>query len=69
MAYKAIVNFSGRVSMCVGEVKEIADAAIVKDLIKAGYIEEVKPADKAKPAKEVKEEVKKPAKKANPRKG
>jgi hypothetical protein len=32
--------------MYVGEVKEIADVDIAKDLLKAGYIEEVKPADK-----------------------
>ena len=46
MKYKAKVNFSGAISMYVGEVKEIADADIAKDLLKAGYIEEVKPADK-----------------------
>lgn len=26
-----------------GEIKEIKDKALVKDLLKAGYIEEVKP--------------------------
>ena len=47
MEYKAKVNFSGiKVSMCVGEVKTIADD-IAKDLLRAGYIEEIKPADKA----------------------
>lgn len=44
--YKALVNFSGKVSMSVGEIADIADVDIVKDLISAGYIEEVKPADK-----------------------
>ena len=29
--------------MCEGETREIKDAAIVADLTKAGYIEEVKP--------------------------
>ena len=49
--YKAKVSFSGVVSMNVGEVADIADVNIAKDLIKAGYIEEVKPAEKAKPTK------------------
>lgn len=45
MKYKAKVNFCGVVNMAAGEVKEIADAAIAKDLLRAGYIEE----DKASP--------------------
>lgn len=49
--YRAKVNFSGVVSMNVGEVADIADVNIAKDLLKAGYIEEVKPAEKAKPTK------------------
>lgn len=39
--YKAVVSFSGLVSMAEGEVREISDLTIVKDLLKAGYIEEV----------------------------
>lgn len=57
--YKALKSFSGVVSMAEGEVKDISDNLIVNDLVKAGYIEEVKPADKGnkepakkKPAKE-----------------
>ena len=46
MKYKATVSFSGSVSMHAGEVKAIDNADIAKDLLKAGYIEEVKPADK-----------------------
>ena len=46
--YKAKVTFSGVMSMYAGEVKEIADVNIVKDLINAGYVEEIKPADKVK---------------------
>ena len=42
MLYKALVSFAGNVSMTVGEVKEITDSSIVKDLLKAGYIEAVK---------------------------
>jgi hypothetical protein len=41
--YKAIVGFSGLITMKKGEIKEIKDKALVKDLLKAGYIEEVKP--------------------------
>ena len=44
--YRAKVSFSGIVSMAEGEVKNITDDAVAKDLLKAGYIEEVKPADK-----------------------
>lgn len=40
-------NFSGtKLSMCVGEVADVADDNIVKDLLRAGYIEEINPADK-----------------------
>ena len=49
MKYKAIKSFGGIVSMHVGEIKEIADVNIAKDLLRAGYIEEIKPAEKAKP--------------------
>ena len=48
--YRAKVSFGGIVSMAEGELKEITDDAVAKDLLKAGYIEEVKPAEKdAKP--------------------
>ena len=40
--YKALKSFAGKVSMRKGEVKEINDKEIVKDLLNAGYIEEVK---------------------------
>lgn len=41
--YKAKIGFSGIISMKKGEVKEIKDKKIAKDLLNAGYIEEVKP--------------------------
>ena len=44
--YKALKPFAGKVSMRKGEVKEINDKEIVKDLLNAGYIEEVKPEKK-----------------------
>ncbi len=48
MEYRAKVSFSGIVSMAAGQVAEIADPTIANDLLKAGYIEEVKPATKSK---------------------
>ena len=51
MAYKALKSFSGLVSMRGGEVRETLDADIAKDLLRAGYIEEVKPAEKGETAK------------------
>lgn len=48
MEYRAKVSFSGIISMVEGETAEIADPTIAKDLLKAGYIEEVKPATKSK---------------------
>lgn len=54
--YKALKSFAGAVSMRKGEVKEINDKEIVKDLLNAGYIEEVKPAKKEKKVQEVQEE-------------
>lgn len=56
--YKALKSFTGVITMGQGEVKEIKDKDIVKDLINAGYIVEVKPAKEEKP---VKEETKKKA--------
>ena len=51
MKVKAKVNFSGnKLSMCVGDVKEVSES-IAKDLLRAGYIEEIKPAEKAKTVK------------------
>ena len=50
--YKALKSFSGVISMAEGEIKDISNPIIVKDLVKAGYIEEVKPAEtKAKKKK------------------
>lgn len=41
--HKALKSFSGAISMCDGETREIDNAELVADLLKAGYIEEVKP--------------------------
>ena len=46
--YRAKVGFSGLISMKKNEVKQIKDKALIKDLLKAGYIEEIKPAKSEK---------------------
>ena len=40
--YRALVSFGGLVSMAKGEVRDISDKEVVKDLLSAKYIEEVK---------------------------
>ena len=45
--YKAVTGFTGVITMKKGEEKEIKNKALVKDLLKAGYIVEIKP-EKAK---------------------
>ena len=62
--YKALKSFCGKVSMRRGEIKAISDPIIVKDLLRAGYIEEIKPA-KGKPSEEGEE---KPAEKPKKKK-
>lgn len=57
MKYIAKENFAGKVSMCVGEVMEIADD-IATSLVNAGYIEKVKET-KTEPAEPAKKEKKK----------
>lgn len=39
MQYKALVSFSGTISMAMGEVQEITNQEIVNGLLKAGYIQ------------------------------
>lgn len=39
MKYKALIGFSGIVSMAKGEVKDLTDKAVIEDLLNAGYIE------------------------------
>ena len=52
MAYKACVSFSGlKISMAKGQIREITDAALVADLLKAGYIVPYEATDK-KPEEE-----------------
>ena len=46
--HKALKSFSGTISMCEGETREIKDADLVADLLRAGYVEEVKPKGRTK---------------------
>lgn len=39
---KAKISFAGVVTMGVGEVRDITDKEILKDLLQAGYVEEIK---------------------------
>lgn len=56
--FKALKSFCGKVSMKKGETKDINDKEIIKDLLNAGYIEEIKDETK-KITTKVKEEIKK----------
>ena len=68
MAYKATTAFAGRkISMRRGEVKEITDEALAKDLLNAGYVielDESKPLESKPEASKPKTTSKKTAKKA-----
>ena len=48
MKIKAKISFCGKLSMGMGEVRDCDDEAVVADLLRAGYVEEV--ADKAEKA-------------------
>ena len=50
--YKALVSFSGIITMAVGDVREISDKAIADDLVKAGYVEPINAEKKDKKKKE-----------------
>lgn len=43
MQYKALVSFAGQVAMRKGQVKELTDKDAIASLLRAGYIEQVKP--------------------------
>lgn len=60
--YKALISFTGAVSMKKGEVKAIADEAIAKDLVRCRYVEalekkEDKPASTKKTSAKSKKKV------------
>jgi len=58
MLVRALISFSGIVSMGMGEVREIKDKATVKDLLSCGYVEQV---DKEPPTEKAKKATKKAA--------
>ena len=62
MKLKAIKSFAGKISMCAGDVREVKDEFIARDLLRAGYAE-----IEAQEAKIVEKPVEKP--KATPKKG
>lgn len=48
MLYKAIKSFTGKITMRMGEVREITDSSIAEDLLRAKYVEPVKQAKQTK---------------------
>ena len=60
MQYKAIVSFSGKISMAMGQVREISDESLAKDLLRAGHIipfeADKKPKEEKAKVEDVKEE-------------
>ncbi|MCM1364698.1 MAG: hypothetical protein NC122_06275 [Faecalibacterium sp.] len=44
MKVRALISFCGKVTMRENQVKEIADEAILADLLAAGYVENAEPA-------------------------
>lgn len=52
--YKALVSFSGLVTATKDQEIEIKDKYIIKDLLQAGYIEEIKKETSKEVVKEVK---------------
>ena len=57
MKVKAIQSFIGKISMNIDDEKEIIDRKLAEDLIKAGYVIEMKANKIAEPVKEVEKEV------------
>jgi hypothetical protein len=45
---RALKSFAGKVTMAVGEVREIKDEVILKDLLRAEYVETVEEPKKSK---------------------
>ena len=60
MKYRALISFSGNITMAMGEVREIDNEGIANDLLNAGYIEELK---------ETKIKIKEPNKKIKSKRG
>lgn len=52
MKVKALLSFSGKISMGTGEIRDIENGEVLKDLLAARYVEEVKPQKAKKGVKE-----------------
>ncbi|WP_085023902.1 hypothetical protein [Anaerovibrio sp. JC8] len=46
MTYRVLVSYGGKVNATAGQTVEYTNKAIVNDLLNAGYIEEIKGAEK-----------------------
>ena len=72
--YRALISFSGKISMAEGEIRDISEKVVADDLLDAGFIEEItpaKPQKKSEPKPEPKPEEKveeKPKKKTTRKK-
>ena len=51
MLVKAVKNFVGKICMSIGEIREIADEKLAKDLLRAGHVVEVKAEKQAEKTK------------------
>lgn len=54
MKVKALKSFGGKISMAIGEEREIDDKVILSDLIDAGFVKEIKAEKKTEKAKSAK---------------
>lgn len=59
MKVKAIQSFIGKISMNINDEREIIDKELANDLIRAGYVVEVKANKIVEPVKEIVKEVEK----------
>jgi hypothetical protein len=46
MKVKALASFAGTITMALNEVKDIKDKDVLEDLLRAGYVVEVKSSKK-----------------------
>ena len=56
MLVKATENFSGAVSMTIGQTRELSEGDILSDLLRAGYVEPVAPVQPSAPKEEPEQE-------------
>lgn len=56
MKIKALISFSGLITMGIGEVRDVENKEMVKDLLEAGYVKKVVKADKINNKEAIKNE-------------